>query len=399
MVSKMNFTKIGTALKLLMCAVIAFGIAIVPGIKSARADGGLELSTTYPGITVKSGTDAIFSLKVSNKTGAPQNVAVSIESIPNGWTYSLTGQGNPITRVYVENDATAGITFTATIPADAAEDTYPITLKATSIDTGITDTLKLEVKISKQDVKSGTFTTQYPAIQGPSTATYQFSTNLTNNSGEDQMYSLSSNAPTGWKVIFKPAYQDQEIASLSVPSGGSQTISVTITPVYNVTKGEYTINCAAVSAKDTLSVDLVVGITGTYELFLTSENEVLNADAYAGNETAVNLIVKNNGTADISNVQVVASAPTNWNVRFEPSEIGTLAAGDTKSVTAYIKPANNAIAGDYVVSFAAASAEAQSQSSFRVTVKTSTLWGIVGIAIILILVAGLIVVFMKFGRR
>jgi uncharacterized membrane protein len=172
-----------------------------------------------------------------------------------------------------------------------------------------------------------------------------------------------------------------------------------VTPAYNVTAGKYTINCAAVSAKDTLSVDLNVEITGVFQMTLAPENEVLNADVYAGRETAVKLVLTNSGSADISDVQLAATQPKNWSVRFDPAEVGTLKAGETKSVTAYVKAASDAIAGDYLVVFSASSAETQSQSSFRMAVKTSTTWGIIGIAIILVLAAGLIVIFMKFGRR
>lgn len=398
MVSANHMKRTGVALKLLICAVLALGMAIVPGFVTARADGGLELSTPYPGVTVKAGTDATFSLKIANATGTSQSVGLAVQSAPDGWTYSLIGGGNPISKVYVDNSGSQAATLTVSVPADAAEGAYNVVVKAMG-ETGAVDTLSLDINVSKQEIKQGTFTTQYPSVQGPSTATFQFSTSLANNSSEDQSYSLSANAPTGWTVKFTAAGQDQEIASLSVPAGSSATVKVTITPVYNVTAGKYTINCAAVSAKDTLAVDLNVEITGVYQLTLTSENDVLTADAYAGRETPVKLSLKNTGSADVSGIQLAATQPANWSVRYDPAEVGTIKAGETKSVTAYVKAANDAIAGDYLVSFTASSAETQSQSAFRVTVKTSTTWGIIGIAIILLLAAGLIVMFMKFGRR
>lgn len=396
MVSTSHAKWTGAALKLLLCAALALGMALVP--VTARADGGLDLSTSYPGITVKAGTDATFALKVANNTGTSQSVGLAVESAPEGWTTSITGGGNPISKVYVDNGASQSPTLTVSVPADTAEGVYNVVVKATG-ETGVTDTLNLELNVSEQEIKQGTFTTQYPSIQGPSTATFQFSTTLTNNSAEDQSYSLSANAPTGWNVKFTASGQDQEIASLSVAAGSSAAIKATVTPSYNVTAGKYTINCSAVSAKDTLSVDLVVEITGTYAMTLTAENQVLTADAYAGRETPINLTLTNSGSADISSVKLTATQPTNWSVTFDPAEVGIIKAGETKTVTAYVKAASDAIAGDYLVSFAASSAETQSQSDFRIAVKTSTTWGIIGIAIILALVAGLIVMFMKFGRR
>ncbi len=43
--------------------------------------------------------------------------------------------------------------------------------------------------------------------------------------------------------------------------------------------------------------------------------------------------------------------------------------------------------------------QATSTASFRVTVKTSTVWGIVGIVIVAAVAAALVLVFRKFGRR
>jgi uncharacterized membrane protein len=68
-------------------------------------------------------------------------------------------------------------------------------------------------------------------------------------------------------------------------------------------------------------------------------------------------------------------------------------------VIATIKPAAEAIAGDYVVSFRAATAESNKSADVRVTVETSVIWGIVGLAIIVIVIGGLIYIFQRYGRR
>ena len=86
-------------------------------------------------------------------------------------------------------------------------------------------------------------------------------------------------------------------------------------------------------------------------------------------------------------------------MRYDTTEIASLAAGESTEVTAYIDAASDAINGDYVVAIKAKTTQATSEADFRVTVKTSTLWGIVGIAIVAIVVVALIFVFRKFGRR
>jgi len=67
-------------------------------------------------------------------------------------------------------------------------------------------------------------------------------------------------------------------------------------------------------------------------------------------------------------------------------------------VQALITPPAKAIAGDYVTTRANARGESSSQT-FRVAVATSTLWGIVGIALIGIALLVLVGAVAWFGRR
>ena len=125
----------------------------------------------------------------------------------------------------------------------------------------------------------------------------------------------------------------------------------------------------------------------------------LSLDAYADKESTVTLSVTNNGNVDLTNLNLTSSAPTDWEVTFSESTIDTLEAGATKEITATIKPAQDVITGDYVTSISIKNDEASSSADLRVSVKTSTTWGIAAIAIIVVLVAVLGMIFKKFGRR
>ena len=66
---------------------------------------------------------------------------------------------------------------------------------------------------------------------------------------------------------------------------------------------------------------------------------------------------------------------------------------------ALVTPAAKAVAGDYVTTVRAAARGESASQSFRVAVTTSTIWGIVGIALIggaLLVMIGAVV---WFGRR
>ena len=122
-------------------------------------------------------------------------------------------------------------------------------------------------------------------------------------------------------------------------------------------------------------------------------------DAYADKETSVTLSITNNGNVDLTNLNLTSTAPTNWDVSFSESTIDTLEAGATKEVTAYIKPAQDVVTGDYVTDITIKNDSASSMAEFRVSVKTPTTWGIVAVAIIVVLVVVLAGIFKKFGRR
>jgi len=76
-----------------------------------------------------------------------------------------------------------------------------------------------------------------------------------------------------------------------------------------------------------------------------------------------------------------------------------LPAGASQEVVAYVQPDSNAVTGDYAAVITASTPQASSNLELRVAVKTSTLWGVVAIIIIVLLACGLYFVFKKFGRR
>ena len=93
------------------------------------------------------------------------------------------------------------------------------------------------------------------------------------------------------------------------------------------------------------------------------------------------------------------TVPGNWKVEFDPKTLPSVAPGDKKEVKVMVTPGDKAIAGDYVASFRANGRGETSSADFRVTVTTSTLWGIAGIGIIAIALLVLLGAVMRFGRR
>jgi uncharacterized membrane protein len=125
----------------------------------------------------------------------------------------------------------------------------------------------------------------------------------------------------------------------------------------------------------------------------------LSARAVAAQQSSIPVIVTNTGTAPADNITLAATAPSGWKVTFDPATIDRLVPGKDAEVQALVTPSDKSLAGDYMTSIRATSRGENASSQFRITVATSTVWGMVGagvIGIALLLMLGAVA---RFGRR
>ncbi len=66
---------------------------------------------------------------------------------------------------------------------------------------------------------------------------------------------------------------------------------------------------------------------------------------------------------------------------------------------ALLTPSAKAVAGDYMTTFNANGKDDSTSADFRITVATSTLWGMVGVGIIAIALLVAVGAVARFGRR
>lgn len=378
----------------LFAAVVLLTV-ILPS--SAFAQSGITIGTPYPGVEVRPGETIEFPLKVRNNTSGSQKVEIRMVSVPDNWEWTLEGGGRSVDRVFVDGNSYENIKLNIDIPADAKEGRYQVVLEARG--TGSSSRLTIDMQIKEDAKRSSEISVEYPDLEGGPSTAFKFRVDITNNSSQAQSYSLAANVPRGWQATFSPAYSSEKIASISVEPNKNQGLDVNIDPPDLVEAGEYTIPIIAKSAGETLRQDLRVIIKGTYDIKLTTPTGRLSEDAYAGRQREVKLLVSNTGSGDLADIEMRSWEPKNWEVEFEPKEIDLLKPGESKEVKAYIKPDSKALAGDYVVELTAAAPEDISSAEFRITVKTSTTWGLVGGILIAGLAGGLYFIFNKYGRR
>ena len=390
--------------RFLMAAFAAVMMALIMfwgSRTTVHAAGGLSLSTEYPGVTITPGETLNITLTLTNTSGSPVNADVAIASLPDGWEGYLQGGDYEVNEVHV-GTASEGtqLTLHLTVPDALEEGTYTVQVDA-DVNEEIYDSLTLSFEVNEVNAGAGSFTTEYPEQEGTAGTSFSFSTTLINNGLSTESYSLSSSAPSGWQVSFVPSDESTSVASIEVESSTSQGLTVEVVPPEGVEAGEYDISCSAVSASETLTTDLKVVITGTYGISLSTPDGRLSFDSQANKDTDVTLTVTNTGNEELQNVTLTSSLPSGWEVTYDVEDgiIDSIAAGSSAQVVATVTPSSEAITGDYVATFTAETDEATSSAEFRVSVKTSTLWGFVAALIILCVAAGLVYVFRKYGRR
>jgi uncharacterized membrane protein len=144
---------------------------------------------------------------------------------------------------------------------------------------------------------------------------------------------------------------------------------------------------------------LFADVTGQPALSLSGPEGRLSGDATAGQERTFKFTVKNTGTAPAEKVKVSANTPSEWKAESDPETIDEIAPGDEVAVNINLTPSEKAIAGDYVMNISANGEGASDSASFRVTVLTSTMWGIAGLGVIgaaVLVLAGAVT---RYGRR
>ncbi|HEX6922826.1 MAG TPA: NEW3 domain-containing protein [Bacillales bacterium] len=386
------FKKSITAVFIFLLTFTAFASI---GGKATFAAGGISLYTPYTGISVTPGESIDYSVDLINNTGNIQQVSFNVKGLPEKWEYKLTSSGWKLNQLAAKPGESQTFSLTVNVPLKVDKGEYSFALVANG--NGVTEKLPLTVTVSEQ----GTFKTQLavdqPNLQGQADSDFTYTATLKNRTAEEQRYALTANAPKGWNVVFQS--DGKNVTSVKVEPGSSKDIEVTLTPPNKVKAGNYKVRIKASSGSTSAKNVLEAVITGTYDIQLTTPTGRLSADITAGDQETVKLQIVNKGSAPLHNVKLDATTPPEWEVHFDPEKIAEIAPGKKKTVKATITASDNAIAGDYVVKMKANADEASDSAEFRISVKTSLLWGWVGVLVVIAVLAGIYYLFRTYGRR
>lgn len=382
-----------------LCIALSFAL-LLPFAAHAEEDKGykgLWLSTPYPAITIAANEPVTIDLTMHNQGLPPENVALSVRDLPEGWRAAFLGNGRPISGVFVSPDSTTDVKLRVEPPEEVDSGTYRFQLVATGRQAQAE--LQLALTLGQVLPRRLTLKPQFPALQGSADSQFDFRVALENQSGQDTLVNLTVDAPEHFQVTFTEAYGSQQLTSIPLKAGESKDLSVKVDPPSGVEAGQYKVAVHAATQGASADTELTLDVTGSPKLRLTGPEGLVSGRAYAGEETSMQLTVANTGSAPADVIDLSSTEPSGWTIKFEPSKIEGLAPGGRREVKALITPAAKALAGDYMVTLRARTGGATESQDFRIAVLTSTLWGIVGVVVIAaaLVVVGIAVT--RYGRR
>jgi len=358
------------------------------------AMGSLVISTPYPAQEIAIGENVTFDLDLSADTS--QTVWLETEELPDDWTAVFRGGGRVVRAVYVEAEGTASVDLRVELPQDVQSGTYDFLVVALG-EEGQAE-LPVELTVKEKLPPSLTFEVELPTLRGTPDTNFRFNVTLKNEGDEELSVNLTADAPPEFLVTFKSG--GQEVTSVPVGANESKRLSVEAEAFAEVPVGTYQFDLQAQSSDVQAETTLFAEVIGKPDLNLAAPDGRLSAQARAGEETSIALLLRNDGSAPVRNVEMGATPPAGWEVAFEPEQIAEIAAGEQVEVTAKLRPAKQAIAGDYMVTFRARPEETAAESAeFRITVRTSTLWGVIGVGLIAVAVVIVGLAVTRFGRR
>lgn len=364
---------------------------------AAESRAGLWLTTDFPAMAVRAGEPTTVKMTLRNAGLAPQRVALGVADVPQGWKATILGGGVPVAAAMPATNESVALQLRLEVPANAPKGTQRVTLTAKG--EGASAELPLDIIIGQSLPARLSIKSKLPSQRGSARTSFEYPITVQNESDKDVLVKLAAQAPQGFNATFTENYGTQEINSIPIEAGQNKELKVKVQPPDSQSAGDYPLVVSAAAEGTQATAQMAIQITGTPKLRISTESGRLSGEAEVGKPTPLNIIVENTGAAPANDVTLSATPPGDWKIDIEPRQIPVLNPGQKLEVQAIVTPSNKAIAGDYMATLRANSGSESASAEFRLSVTTSTLWGVLGIIVIAIALLLSVGAVARFGRR
>ncbi len=374
-------------------------ILFAPMVSAADAPGmhGVWLTTDYPTRTARPGDTANLKLKLQNYNSAPEVLELRVGGLPAGWKAVILGAGSPVASAMPGINENVALQLRVDVPNDAKAGSYRLLLSAGG--NSQRADLPVAIVIGQELPAKLQLRAKLPSLRGTPKSSFEYQFTAQNESDKDLIVRFGADAPPGFQATFSEGYGSQEISSIPIEAGQSKDMKAKIQPPENTPANDYPVRINANAEGTEAGAEVTLQVTGQPTLRLSGPEGRLSGEAQAGSETQFLLTLANEGSAPASNVELTANAPAQWKVEFNPKLMPQIAPGQKIEISALVTPSSKAVSGDYMATLRASGNGASTSAEFRVTVTTSTLWGILGILIIAIALMVAVGAVSRFGRR
>jgi uncharacterized membrane protein len=380
-----------------LVAIVFFSTLAIVG----SAAPTINLTTQFPSVEMKVAQKTVLKIKAQNVGDSGGSFNLTVTS-PTGWDASLKSGSLIVKSIYLEAGEGKELDLEIIPPAGEKSGTYTFSVNSYDVNGVRRGYLPIRVELPVAVVQFGIeITSLIPSIEASSGESVEFRLNVINRNTFDALIFFSAGYPQGWSVSFTPAYETVSVRSLEFSPSENQVVVAKITSPQGALPGTYNVEIAAQTDEFKDLVSLNVFLIGKYDLKLYPSNQLASFDLTQGEPHPFSFYVNNTGTASLSDLIIFSDKPTDWDIKFETSTIPQLSGSAFKEVRAVVTAPPDTIPGDYLVTIYSAVSEIgiSANLNYRVTVKGSVAWGLVGLGIIIVLVLVLGLIYWRMGRR
>lgn len=356
----------------------------------------LQLSTTILSRVTPPGKTLVLPFTLSNAGEEEQECRLNITS-PEGWKVKVTDINGELVGLRLPAGVTTTLNLEITVPLNASGEN-DISLRVSGLTTiDLSLTIKIEEEIQVAELKA-----KYPSQSVQLGSTINYMITIENPSQTDELFDLSApEIPAGWEIVFK-AVEAQEIGAVLITANGIETIIAEVTPALNSIPGEYLISIEAISKSIQGNITLTAIVTGAYDVDIDISALFMEIDA--GTTETVTINVTNTGYSPLTNLEIlITSTPSNWIVETSPLKHPTLDPNESIEFQISIQVPAEAARGDYLINFRPSMDQISQnelvEQQIRVTANPEAALGIYGLALVMVALAAVFLILMKFRRR
>ncbi len=212
-------------------------------------------------------------------------------------------------------------------------------------------------------------------------------------------YSLKlKGLPTDWShSFFKTSKQSVRTNNVEIDSGETKSVFFKAVPTYNSEPGEYNATLIVEGSGQTYKKNITIELIGNYQLDVNFSNYQVSGKA--GDTITTDVMIRNYGSAPITNINFEIDGPDGWETTIEPKRITNLNRGDQRRATLEIQIPEGTPSGEQRIGVKTNSDQVSSSTSLRVQVTQSSNTALIGIGVLAIAIGGVVVLMKRVGRR